>query len=167
MGGRQQSGQDTAQHCGEGDRAAGRTSLKRNKSTKRRGRAGGSGRGGDGGRPGQRSNRVPRARKPQDVGDRDKGCPPGCLLRPAHCDESWRVRALKLIGELADQAVEAGRPGLSRTTFVSGALKELSVALCRGNASLCQSSTYVATRASGRAPMRGLVLSSRPSTEVV
>jgi hypothetical protein len=44
--------------------------------------------------------------------------------------------------------------------FISGALRELSVALCRGNASLCRSGAYVATRAAGRAPMRGLAQSS-------
>jgi hypothetical protein len=40
----------------------------------------------------------------------------------------------------------------------------LGVALCRGNASLCRSGAYVATRAAGRAPMRGL---AQPSAEVV
>jgi hypothetical protein len=72
--------------------------------------------------------------------------------------------ALTLLGDLADQAVQAGGPGLSRAVFISGALRELSVALCRGNASLCRSGAYVATRAAGRAPMRGL---TRPSAEVV
>jgi hypothetical protein len=71
--------------------------------------------------------------------------------------------ALTLLGVLANQAVQAGGPGLSLATFVSGALRELSVALCRGNASLCRSGTYVATRAAGRTPMRGL---ARPSSEV-
>jgi hypothetical protein len=42
--------------------------------------------------------------------------------------------------------------------------RELSVALCRGNASLCRSGAYVATRAAGRAPMRGL---AQLSAEVV
>jgi hypothetical protein len=60
--------------------------------------------------------------------------------------------------------VQAGGPGLSRAAFISGVLRELSVALCRGNASLCRSGAYVATRAAGRAPMRGL---ARPSAEVV
>jgi hypothetical protein len=72
--------------------------------------------------------------------------------------------ALTLLGDLAAQAVQAGRPGLSRAAFISGALRELSVALCRGNASLCRSGAYVATRAAGRTPMRGL---ARPSHEVV
>jgi hypothetical protein len=62
------------------------------------------------------------------------------------------------------KAVQAGGPGLSRAAFISGALRELGVALCRGNASLCRSGAYVATRAAGRAPMRGL---AQPSAEVV
>jgi hypothetical protein len=72
--------------------------------------------------------------------------------------------ALTLLGDLADQAVQAGGPGLSRAAFISGALRERSVALCRGNASLCRSGAYVAMRAAGRAPMRGL---AQPSAEVV
>jgi hypothetical protein len=39
--------------------------------------------------------------------------------------------ALTLLGGLADQAVKAGGPGLSRAAFISGALGELSVAFCR------------------------------------
>jgi hypothetical protein len=65
--------------------------------------------------------------------------------------------ALTLLGNLADQAVQAGGSGLSRATFISGALWELRVALCRGNASLCRSSAYVTTRAAGRTPMRGTI----------
>jgi hypothetical protein len=57
--------------------------------------------------------------------------------------------ALTLFGDLADQAVQAGGPGLSRAAFISGALRELSLALCRGNASLCQLSACVATQAAG------------------
>jgi hypothetical protein len=72
--------------------------------------------------------------------------------------------ALSLLEDLVDQAVQAGGPGLSRAAFISGALRELSVALCRGNASLCRSAAYIATRAAGRAPMRGL---AQPSAEVV
>jgi hypothetical protein len=71
--------------------------------------------------------------------------------------------ALTLLGDLADQAVLAGGPGLSRAAFISGALRELSVALCLGNASLCRSCAYVATQAAGRAPMR----LAQPSPEVV
>jgi hypothetical protein len=59
--------------------------------------------------------------------------------------------ALTLLGDLADQVVQAGGPGLSRAAFISGALRERSVALCRGNASLCHSGAYVAKRAAGRA----------------
>jgi hypothetical protein len=72
--------------------------------------------------------------------------------------------ALTLLGDLADQAVQAGGPGLSQAAFISGALRELSVALCQGNAPLCRSGAYVATRAAGQTPMRGLV---RSSAEVV
>jgi hypothetical protein len=43
--------------------------------------------------------------------------------------------ALTLLGDLADQAVQAGGPGLSRAAFISGALRELGVALCRCAAS--------------------------------
>jgi hypothetical protein len=60
-------------------------------------------------------------------------------------------------------AVQAGGPGLSRAAFISGALRELSIALCRGSASLCWSGASVATRAAGRTPMRGL---ARPSAEI-
>jgi hypothetical protein len=56
-------------------------------------------------------------------------------------------------------------PSLSVTLYIiSGALRELSVALCRGNASLCRSGAYVATSAAGRAPIRGL---AQLSAEVV
>jgi hypothetical protein len=48
--------------------------------------------------------------------------------------------ALTLLDDLADQAVQAGGPGLSRSAFISGALWELSVALAHtGSASLCRS----------------------------
>jgi hypothetical protein len=72
--------------------------------------------------------------------------------------------ALTLLGDLADQAVPAGRPGLSWAVFILGALWEVSVALFLVFASLCRSGAYVAPRASGRTPMRGL---ARPSTEEV
>jgi hypothetical protein len=72
--------------------------------------------------------------------------------------------ALTLLGDLADQAVQAGGPGLSRAAFISGALRELSAALCRGNAFLCRSGAYVATHAAGRTLMRGLAW---PLAEVV
>jgi hypothetical protein len=72
--------------------------------------------------------------------------------------------ALTLLGDLADQAVQAGGPGLSRAAFISGLLRKLSAALRRGNTSLFLSGAYVATRAAGRTPMRGL---ARPSAAVV
>jgi hypothetical protein len=72
--------------------------------------------------------------------------------------------ALSLLRTLADHAVQAGGSGFSRDAFNSGALRELGVAMCRGNASLCRSSLYVLTRVSGQAPLRGL---SCASAEVV
>jgi hypothetical protein len=54
----------------------------------------------------------------------------------------------------------AGGPGLCRPAFISGATRGQSVALCRGNASLCRSGACIATRAAGRTPMRGLAWSS-------
>jgi hypothetical protein len=68
--------------------------------------------------------------------------------------------ALTLLGDLADQAVQAGGLGLSRAAFISGALWELSVALCRGNASLCRSG---ATNTSRRVPPAGLRCAVSPS----
>jgi hypothetical protein len=65
--------------------------------------------------------------------------------------------ALTLLGDLADQTVQTGRPGFSRAAFILGALRELSSVLCGSGA-------YVATRGSGHTPMRGL---ARPWTEVV
>jgi hypothetical protein len=81
--------------------------------------------------------------------------------------ESFRrlgAPTLTLLGDLTDQVMQAGEPDLSRAAFISGALRELSVAFCRGNASLCRSGAYIAPRAAGRAPMRGL---ARPLAEVV
>jgi hypothetical protein len=71
--------------------------------------------------------------------------------------------ALTLLGDLADQAMQAGGFGLSRAAFILGVLRELSVALFRGNASLCRSGAYVATRAAGQTPTHG----AWPWTEVV
>jgi hypothetical protein len=63
--------------------------------------------------------------------------------------ERLRASALTLLADLAEQAVQAGGPGLSLAAFISGAHRELSIALCRGNASLFRSGAYVATRAAG------------------
>jgi hypothetical protein len=68
--------------------------------------------------------------------------------------------ALSLLRFLADHEVQADGPGLSRDAIVSGALPELSVALCRSNASLGPSGLYALTQVSGRAPLRGLSCSS-------
>jgi hypothetical protein len=59
--------------------------------------------------------------------------------------------ALALLGDLADQAVQACGPGLSRAAFISGALRELSIAFCRGNASL-----FGRARTLRRVPLAGL-----------
>jgi hypothetical protein len=75
----------------------------------------------------------------------------------------WAL-ALTLLGDMADQTVQADGPRLSRAAFISGALRKLSVALCPGNASLCRSSSYIATRVAARTPMRSLAW---PSAEVV
>jgi hypothetical protein len=70
------------------------------------------------------------------------------LLGPRHSSLGrLGAPALMLLGDLADQAVRAGGPGLSRAVFISEALWELNVALCRGSASLCRSGAYVMTRA--------------------
>jgi hypothetical protein len=70
-----------------------------------------------------------------------------------------RVRCMRMARDCLDHTVANHVIGC-----ISGALRELSVALCRGNASLCRSGAYVATCAAGRAPMRGL---AQPSAEVV
>jgi hypothetical protein len=93
-----------------------------------------------------------------------------CVFRPPLRASVGRVvRAPQVPGDVVASfpggLCGAGRgPGLSRAAFISGALRVLSVALCRGNASLCRSGAYVATRAAGRAPMGGL---AQPSAEVV
>jgi hypothetical protein len=63
--------------------------------------------------------------------------------------------AVLLLGSLADSEVHAGVRGLSLSAFISGALQELSIARCSGDAFLFHSGFYAATAASGRAPMRG------------
>jgi hypothetical protein len=72
--------------------------------------------------------------------------------------------ALSLLQSLTDHAVQARGPGLSRDAFISGALRELGVALCLGNTSLGRSGLHALARVSGRAPLHGL---SCPSAEVV
>jgi hypothetical protein len=67
-----------------------------------------------------------------------------------------RAPALSLLCSLADHTVQDRGPGLSRDALISGALRELGVALCRGNAFLGRSGLYALTRASGRASLRSL-----------
>jgi hypothetical protein len=82
-----------------------------------------------------------------------QSCPPPHLHLP-------RPAAGTLLGDSADQAGPAGGPGLFQAAYISGALRELSVALCRGTASLCRSGPDTAARASARTQMRGLALLS-------
>jgi hypothetical protein len=90
----------------------------------------------------------------------------GLPFMPLSVESFGRLRApvLSLLRSLADHAVQARDPGLSRDAFISGALWELGVAVCRGNACLGRFGLYALTRVSGQAPLRGL---SRPSAEVV
>jgi hypothetical protein len=82
----------------------------------------------------------------------------GLLFVPLSVESFGRLGApaLSLLRSLADHAVLAGGPGLSHDAFISGALWELGVALCRGNTSLGRSGLYNLTRVIGRAPLRGL-----------
>jgi hypothetical protein len=90
----------------------------------------------------------------------------GLPFMPVSVDSFGRLGppALSFLRSVADDAVQAEGPGLSRGTFILGALQELGVVLCRDNASLGRSDLYALTRASGRGPLRGL---SCPSAEVV
>jgi hypothetical protein len=89
-----------------------------------------------------------------------------------HATDADRPRVLQresaglqsLLRSLADHAVQVGGPGLSRNPFISGALRELGVTLCRSNASLVRSGLCALTRVSGWAPLSGL---SCLSAEVV
>jgi hypothetical protein len=75
--------------------------------------------------------------------------------------------ALSLFRSLADHAKQAGGPGLSQNAFILGALRELGIAMCRGCASLGRSGLHALTRASGRAPLRGLTVPPLRWSEVV
>jgi hypothetical protein len=90
-----------------------------------------------------------------------------CAIAPSFVS-GWRAyfsRLSMLIKSIYTiQAVQAGGPGLSQDDFIPGALRELGVALCRGNASLGRYGLYNLARVSGRAPLRGL---SCASAEVV
>jgi hypothetical protein len=62
----------------------------------------------------------------------------GLPFVPLTVESFWRLwtPALSLLHSLADPTVQAGGPGLSQDAFISGALRELGIALCRGKASL-------------------------------
>jgi hypothetical protein len=83
--------------------------------------------------------------------------PPPCPSCQCRLSSSGALGpGLDAVTDLADQAAQAGVPGLSRAAFILGALQELSVAFCWGNVSMCRSGAYVAMRASGRSLIRGL-----------
>jgi hypothetical protein len=90
----------------------------------------------------------------------------GLSLVPLSVESFERLRApaMSLLRSLADHALQAGGPCLSRDALFWGRSEKLVVALCRGNASLGRSGLYNLTRVSGQAPLRGL---SGPSAEVV
>jgi hypothetical protein len=58
--------------------------------------------------------------------------------------------ALSLLRSLADHAVQAGGPGLSRGAFIPRELQELGIAMCQGYASLGRSGLHALMRVSGR-----------------
>jgi hypothetical protein len=63
--------------------------------------------------------------------------------------------AMKLLHLLGDEA--SGPGGVTQASFVNGALRELSVGLCRGNFFACRASVGMLARSSGasfRAGMR-------------
>jgi hypothetical protein len=69
---------------------------------------------------------------------------------------------MKLLHQLGDEAAGAG--GASRASFVSGALRELSVGLVRGNFWLNRASAGMLARASGSTFRPGL---SQPTEDHV
>jgi hypothetical protein len=70
--------------------------------------------------------------------------------------------AMKLLHQLGDEA--AGPGGVTRASFVAGALRELSVGLCRGNYFMYRASVGVLARTSGSSYRAGLVV---PTDECV
>jgi hypothetical protein len=62
--------------------------------------------------------------------------------------------AMKLLHDLGEKA--AGLRGVSRSSFVAGALRELSVGLCRGNFLAYRASLGALVRSSGSAFRPGL-----------
>jgi hypothetical protein len=88
---------------------------------------------------------------------------------PLFTESFGRIDAttLTLLRPLVDQAVQAGCPGLSRDAIMSGALWELGVALCRGDAPLRRSSLHALTEAVGSTPLRGLAFHSQAVANTV
>jgi hypothetical protein len=62
--------------------------------------------------------------------------------------------AMKLLHSLGDEA--AGPGGVTRASFVSGALRELSVGLCRGNFSSYRAFVGMLARSGGASFLAGL-----------
>jgi hypothetical protein len=73
--------------------------------------------------------------------------------------------AMAFLGELANAAVGAAQvgSGVTKQAFITGALRELSVALCRGNGVVCRASLQCVARASGTGFREGMPM---PSAEV-
>jgi hypothetical protein len=64
--------------------------------------------------------------------------------------------AMAMLNALADAAAANG--GVSKATFVRGALRELAVALGRGNALMCRVSMFQLARTAGRGHRPGLLV---------
>jgi hypothetical protein len=64
--------------------------------------------------------------------------------------------AIKLLHDLGEEA--AGPGGVSRSSFVAGALRELSIGLCRGNFLAYRASVGVLARASGASFRAGMCM---------
>jgi hypothetical protein len=61
---------------------------------------------------------------------------------------------MKQLHLLGDEAVGPG--GVTRASFVNGALRELSVGLCRGNFFACRASVGMLARSSGASSRAGM-----------
>ena len=69
--------------------------------------------------------------------------------------------AMQLLNKLADIADDTGP--IEKDTFVTNALRELSIALCRGNALVYRSCASALNRLTGVAPTSGLLV---PTSEI-
>ena len=68
---------------------------------------------------------------------------------------------MQLLNKLADIADDTGP--IEKDTFVTNALRELSIALCRGNALVYRSCASALNRLTGVAPTSGLLV---PTSEI-